>query len=355
MESTHPLRGPAEREVSTAASIGYAVPVPRRDAMVPIGVTRGWVMNSRLLTIVLAVALLPGAVGVGIQQEDQSGGWGTLSVGTTWQRIESGTTADLAGVSKLVSISRQTYGRNPTSDGFAASGGFCFDIETGGPRIYLVEQGELRWSFYDQQGTVSTLPMTGLALLRRAKDREKPPVVVAPGTDLRLEPGDLVIGHHGTSCSVSGADPAVTFVEVQGLSTSPDRAGFPEYGIEVQALDPSIGIATARPAAPQAIAVGRLTLPPGESVSLDASTMPVLFLMEQGVISVTTSVDGGIVLADGRSSPLPVGTVTSFNPGDSGYIPPGPEGTVTNAGDTPAVALSVSITSGAGEQVTPSR
>ena len=309
--------------------------------------------NRRLATMVLAAILLPGAAQAATQPENQGGGWGTLSPGTTWQRIENGTTTDLAEVSELVSVSRQTYGQNPASDGFAASGGFCFDIHTGGPHIYLVERGQLRWGFYDQQGTVSTLPMTGLALLSTAEDRGNPPVVVAPDTVLQLEPGDLVVGHHGTSCGVSGADPGVTFLEVQGFSTRSASAGHSEYGIEVQALDPDIGLATARPSAPPVIAVGRLTLPPGESVTLDASTMPVLFTMEQGAISVSTSADGGIRLANGTPSPLQPEAATTFTPGDSGYIPPGPTGTVTNAGDTPAVALSVSIAPGSGAQVTP--
>jgi len=307
----------------------------------------------RLAFVALAVLVVSGTLPGMAQQPGENGGWGTLSDGATWQRIEDGTTADLAAVSALVRVSRKTYRFNPASDSFAASGGFCFDIHTGGPAIFLVERGGLPWSFYDQQSTVDALPDTGLALLVRAADQGEPPVVVAPDTALRLAPGDMVVGHHGTSCSVRGNAPEVTFLDVQGLPSGPGATSLLRYGIEVEALDPDIDLPTARPLAPASVVVGRLTVPPGGSVALDASTMPVLFTVEQGAFSVTTSVDGGIVLSGGVPSALRPEDPVTFTAGDSGYIPPGPVGAVTNAGEEPAVALSVAVIPGAATSTTP--
>jgi hypothetical protein len=218
-----------------------------------------------------------------------------LSPGASWERIEDGTIADLTAASALVRVTRQTWG----ADG--NTGGFCFDLQTGGPQLFYVESGDLNASIFPdhEEDGADGLPVLGLPLLLRVDERDAPPVVIAPDTRFELAPGDLLTVPNGSQCGRFAQSPEVVFLEVEGFPTGPESRDLPSIGIEADVLELPLGIATVRPSAPDVIAPGRLTLEPGASVALDESTRPVFFLVETGVLEVETSAEGGIVRRSG--------------------------------------------------------
>lgn len=302
-------------------------------------------------TTVLLAALFLGSSTAAQGNPIQSGGWGTLSTDASWERIEDGTIADLTAASALVRVTRQTWGPEGNT------GGFCFDLRTGGPQLFYVESGDLSASIfpYRKEDGAEGLPVLGLPLLIRVDERDAPPVVVAPDTRFELAPGDLLTVPNGSQCGRFAQAPEVVFLQVAGFPTGPESQDLPSVGIEADVLDLPVGIATARPSAPDVMDTGRLTLEPGASVALDETTRPVFFLVETGTLEVETSAEGGIIRRSGigpnnPSQPLEGGQLAAFASGDAGYLPPGPEGSVTNVGDETAVVLSVAVVPEAAEE-----
>ena len=302
-------------------------------------------------TTALLAALFLGSAVAAQGNPTESGGWGTLSTGASWERIEDGTIADVTAASALVRVTRQTWGPE------AGTGAFCFDLRTGGPQLFYVESGDVSASIfpYREEDGAEGLPVLGLPLLLRAEERDAPPVVVAPDSRVELAPGDLLTVPNGSQCGRFAREPGVVFLQVDGFPTGSESQDLPSAGIEADVLDLPLGIATARPSAPDVIAAGRLILEPSASVALDETTRPIFFQVETGTLEVETSAEGGIVRRSGiglndPSQPLKGGELTAFASGDASYLPPGPEGSVTNVGDETTVVLSVAVVPEAAEE-----
>ena len=298
-------------------------------------------MRRPLAALVLA-ALLAGPALATAQVSTGSSGWGALPAGATFASVEGGSLADLTLAASLARITRQTWGRE------ANLSGACFDFYTGGPQVVLMESGKLEFHVGEPDPDFGqTQPVLGLPLLDRAGE-EGPPVVVAPDTWLDLGAGDLVAMPNGMDCGKYARDRDSTFLQVDGFPEGPEPRSFPDLGLTVETLDLDLGVETARPAAPESVVVGRLTLDAAAELALGEGTAPLLCAVEAGSAELVAEAEGGVVRRAGTaelgpSEVLQAGAAVTLGPGDAAYLPPAPGGSLANAGGGALTLFSVAV------------
>jgi hypothetical protein len=296
----------------------------------------------RLFAAFTLAALMAGPLPAMAQESAELSGWGNLPAGATFAPIKDGSLVDVTLGASLVMITRQTW------SGEANLGGVCFDIRTGGPQILLMESGDLQFHVSTPDPDFpETQPVLGLPLFDRS-DADGPPVVVVPETWLDLREGDLVAMPNGTHCGKYARDRDSSFVQVEGFPSGPEPRGFPDLGLTVEALDLDLGVATARPAAPESVAVGRLSLDAGTELALGEETAPILFAVEVGSAELIVEVEGGIIRRAGTdkyapSEVLRAGTAVTLGSGDAAYLPPHPGGSLANTGAEALRLFSVAV------------
>jgi hypothetical protein len=158
-----------------------------------------------------------------------------------------------------------------------------------------------------------------------------------PAAWLNLRAGDLVAMPNGTSCGKYARDMDSTFLQVDGFPPGPGLSSQPDVGLIVELLDLDLGVATARPPAPETVVAGRLTLGPGAELALGGKTAPILLAVEAGSAGLVVEVEGEVIRRAGTdkyapSEVLRAGTAVTLGSGDAAYLPPHPGGSLANTG-----------------------
>jgi mannose-6-phosphate isomerase-like protein (cupin superfamily) len=190
-----------------------------------------------------------------------------------------------------------------------------------GPLLLAVETGTL------------TVRVLGPAVLARggASDGGPQATTVPSGTAAVLGPGDGLVLPPGTHHVVQNGESAPAVV--LALAFLPEGAGtfdtaWPwvgSSGIAAQLL--ADGTVADLPPAPVGIAVGRLTLAPGEGLAADGPAVPRLIVVEAGSLQLATTGEPPAVLAPGQGAVIPHTSGLSLR----------------NVGGGPLVALLVTI------------
>jgi hypothetical protein len=263
----------------------------------------------------------------------------------TFEPITTPTADDLANVSRLASVTRNTWGPD------ANSYGICFDPETGGPRVLIVESKVLRLSVGqpDDQWSIAlqanALPTAFIA------SRDYAPVTLTPETRVSLEPGDVVILPYGSTCGRYG-DPQDTPVVFLEITLLPGLVGPPttheQLGMTGESLDISFGTATFNEPAPPVVVAGRLHIEAGGTLTLEDLDMPLALLVESGDAMLNAIHDSGLVKSISSpeyhsSGPLASGEDVMLSAGQLLYIPATATGTITSANSIAFLMVSLSF------------
>lgn len=260
----------------------------------------------------------------------QSRSWdASLPEGVSFDPITDPTSEDLLRASRLAAVARMTW--EPGAE-FESP---CFDPDTGGSEIILVEQGSLNIEVREPSDLwIESLPATNLptAFLR---SQGSAPVTVVPDTELDLGPGDAIVFPAGSVCR-KGTDSAAGVTALQ-INLLPGRT-FPRYevedlGIAVELFDINFGARTLHPSAPPVVVAGRLVIDAGGSLDLASLAMPLALFVESGEASLNARHEGGLLrdvsLRDNEpSTVLPSGEQVTLNTGQSAYLPSTSTGTL---------------------------
>jgi hypothetical protein len=179
-----------------------------------------------------------------------------LPSGVAFEEVITPTPTDLTRAAQLAYITRNAW--EPGS----AAGGFCYDLDTGGPQIVIVEDGTLSTSVYgSNQEMIDTLQITGLPTAFLASNNHSP-AVMTPESRLELEPGDAVVYPYGWECGhyvVETVGAQAQFLESQIFPSGYQQpTHHPDMGYIGQRLDISFGMVTVNEPVPASIVAGRL-------------------------------------------------------------------------------------------------
>lgn len=267
-----------------------------------------------------------------------------LLKGVTFEPITNGSAEELLAVADLVSATRIAAEVGPGVLSFYNdNAGFV------GPRILVVESGPLT------AGPINVSPgsLPGPSLLVQASGgQDDEPAVVLPGSNLLLEPGDLIFFPADTAYRASTFEAGAPAIYLE-LAVFPVRAILRQAGDVVvsgyvaEPLAPDIGVAAVYPLAPPILRVGRLTLAPGVIMPGYRTEGRVeVFQVEVGAVSITAPGTKIQFRRGEESSPgqiIAPSAETSFDPSDAFMLPPGTEATVSNVNSQVATLLSVVI------------
>jgi len=297
----------------------------------------------RSLLIAYVLLALTGRSALAQEATPPASPFGDLPAGVEYAPVADASTDDLVAVASLIQVIRWT---ETGGIGLVRS---CFDDETGGPLVFLVESGRFDFAVSEPGPGIGGLPSQGVPTLFRAADRR--PVLVVPGTRVELSAGDIVLTPNGTECSLlspslRAVDPVV-LVQVRFLPSGPFPLRNDAY-TTIENYDVGFGLATANPPPPPAIVSGELTLQPGARLNLPRAMPVVAFAIGAGSLQVTVAGDAGIVRREeagvlGRSEPLPPKTDIGVDQGDVVYLPPGPNAVLLNSSQSAVSVLVVSV------------
>lgn len=252
----------------------------------------------------------------------------------TFEAITAPSAPDLMLVSKLAYITRNTW--EPGS----AVGGFCYDMNTGGPEFIIVEEGTLSISLQAPgEPTIGSLQAIGLPTVFLASKGHSP-ATMTPDSRLQLQSGDVVVFPYGSECGTyvveSNGTPAA-FLEITLFPSGyQEPINYPDLGMFGQRLDISFGLATVNEPVPPVIVAGRLHIQSGGSLELEELGMPLALLVESGGATFNAVHETGLIREsslDERapSSALPSGQDVLLSPGQIAYIPATATGTIVTS------------------------
>lgn len=278
---------------------------------------------------------LSGSRRVSLANVQQAAEWEpVLPSGVAFEEIVAPTPTDLTRAAQLAYITRNTW--EPGS----ASGGFCYDLETGGPQIVVVEDGTISASIYgSNQQTIDMLQISGMPTAFLAAKNHSP-AAMTPESRVDLEPGDAIVVPYGWECGRSvfeSASGPSQFLEIQIFPSGYQQpTNYPDMGYIGQRLDISFGMVTVNEPVPTFIVAGRLRVGAGALLTLEDIGMPLALHVEAGDATLNAVHDSGLLRGSstdgtGSSLPLPSGENVPLVPDQQVYVPATATGTLTSA------------------------
>ena len=269
--------------------------------------------------------------------------FGDVPAGIDFAPLADASAADLVAIAAMIQVTRWT---EKEGIGLVRA---CFDDETGGPLVFLVESGRFEFVVSEPGPGAAGLPSQGVPTLFRAADRR--PVLVVPGTRIELSAGDVVLTPNGTECSLlsslEGVVEPVVLVQVRFLPSGPFPLRNDAFTV-IENFDVAVSLATANPPPPPAIIAGGLTLQPGAQLNLPRTVPAIALAIREGSLDVRVAGNAGILRrgeagAPGPSEPIPPRTDLGADQGDIVYLPPAPNAVLRNPGRSPVSLLVVSV------------
>jgi quercetin dioxygenase-like cupin family protein len=204
-----------------------------------------------------------------------------------------------------------------------------------------------------ESGTLAVLverSSPGPALLLQAPvgAEPRPPTPLAPGTEVVLTPGQLLIlpdAVTGLARGRGGAPAVVSVVTMTVPDVTGDTPGETGDGAAPELIPRVLAgdlLATFPPSA-VTVSIGRATLPPGGALPPHAVAGAELLIVEAGTLTLATSGEPAWVRrgATGRGTAVFETTLTA---GDGAHVPADAVSTLRNAGADPLVVLVVIVT-----------
>jgi hypothetical protein len=265
--------------------------------------------------------------------------------GVTLAPVESDSVEALLDLAPLVSIVRVQRLQGGAT-GYSES-----EERREGPRLLLVEEGTLT--------VISSETERGPVLLRRAADGpDSLPLLVTPDTEVDLGSGDMLFMPDDAGPIFAFDEGSLpTYLDVRIFPDSPPPTTTDESEVN-EPLDLDLGVATARPLAPEGIEVHRLEMLPSASWVQSPAPAPMLVLVTSGELEVAAGEQEVPVKRADAPYDAPVEAVVARSSGtlaagDAAFVQVGTDAVLSNAGDGPLSGFVVSFGAGTAEQATP--
>lgn len=219
------------------------------------------------------------------------------------------------------------------------------DVRTVGPRLLVLETGRLTVA------VAATSPAEpGVVRLASrptaAPDAEATSAPIPPGSEVTLEPGQVVLFAQGTRAAVrsTGRTEAATLeVTIEPPGTANEYGRTPRATNAARPVDvvpqPLAGdVVAPLPTGDVVLAVGRIVLAPGAALPAHAAVGPELLAVEAGTLELTTS-EGRAWGLRGVAGPRELNPATAVAAGAGMFLEPGSVAAFGNGGDAPLVFL----------------